>query len=298
MGQGTMLKTVFTLERPFSPSWFKQWYLIFQGSVIQAAGYALFLIPHKIVPGGLYGISTVTYHLWGFPAGLSVIVMNIPLLAWGIYVLGPRFGFRTVMAIIMASVTTDIFIYFSGIGTITNDLFVSSLVGGAMVGFGVSHIFRAMATTGGVEIVGQVLYTRYKWPVGQTIMVINVCIIALGTLMFRNLKIALYSGIAIYTISKVMDMILEGISYYKGVMVISNHYTEILNRIEQSVRTGALLLDAHSFAGDQDKQIIITAVNRRELAFLKEIITTTDPEAYMMIFNSQEVYRGNQLTQE
>ncbi len=269
-------------------------FLIVQGSLVQAAGYTIFLIPNKIIPGGLYGIGTVLYHLFSLPVGTVVFFMNLPLILWGIRVLGNRFGIRTIVGIVLTSAFTDIIIYLFGIPKLTDDLMVQAIIGGVLVGYGVSLIFKTGATTGGVEIVAQILTTSFGFSPGRSILAMNVCIIAAGVFFLGDMTMVIYSVVAVYAISKVMDASLEGVSFYKGVIVVSDKHEEIRERVEDHIGRGVYtLLGNGSGAG----QVLFTALTRREVVFLKEHVMAVDSNALVIVFNAQE-FAGNNVIPE
>ncbi len=262
--------------------------LILQGSLIQAIGFTVFLIPNKIIPGGLYGIGTVLYHLWSIPVGTSVLIMNIPLLLWGIRTLGPRFGIRTIAGIVLTSAFTDSILYIFGTPKLTNDLMVQSLIGGILVGYGVSLIFKTGATTGGVEIVGQIINTKLKYAVGKAIFFMNITIIAGGVFVLGDISMVIYSMVSVYAISKMMDASLEGVSFYKGIIIVSDKHKEIREQVQKSIKRDVYYVNNEK---DNRKRLLFTALSRREVAFLKEYVKSIDENASVIIFNAQE-YMG------
>lgn len=269
--------------------------LIVQGALIQAVGYTVFLIPNKIIPGGLYGIGTVLYHLFAFPVGTAVFIMNLPLVLWGIRVLGNRFGIRTVAGIVLTSAFTDIIIYLFGVPKLTDDLMVQAIIGGVLVGYGVSLIFKTGATTGGVEIVAQILTARFRLSPGRSILAMNVCIIAIGVFVLGDVAMVIYSVVAVYAISKVMDASLEGVSFYKGVIVVSEKHEQIRKQVETHIGRGIYTLRGE---GGGAGQVLFTALTRREVIFLREHVMAIDAKAQVIVFNAQEFFGSNIITRE
>jgi len=101
-------------EKPFTKKWFISYSFIIVGSFILATGFVLFITPYKIVPGGVYGISIVLHYLFGTPVGLMALVFDIPLTLIGIKILGPRFGFKTVLGFSLTAIFTDTITLFWG----------------------------------------------------------------------------------------------------------------------------------------------------------------------------------------
>jgi len=287
---------IFT-EKLFSKEWFQSYFMIIQGALIAAAGYNFFLIPYKIIPGGLFGISTVVFHLSGFPVGIMTIILNIPLLIIGVKILGPRFGFKTVIGMSLLSLFNDGMNFLWPNVKLSDDMFISCLVGGFLVGAGIGFIFKAKATTGGTDIIGQIFYAKFKFPTGKTILYVNAVIILGGAfaLWMKNpevqfLQIVIYAVIANYASTKTLDITLEGTSYYKGIFIISDHYEEIKTKLLVEMNRGGTIIPAKGMFHDDERRIIFTTVNRRETAFLKDYIKKLDSKAFIVIFQTNEVY--------
>jgi uncharacterized membrane-anchored protein YitT (DUF2179 family) len=284
-------------DRSFSKEWFKSYLLIIQGALIAAAGYNFFLIPHKIIPGGVFGIGTILFHTFSLPAGVVAIVLNIPLLLIGIKILGPRFGAKTVVGMVLVSLFNDGMNYLWPDVKLSGDMLVSCIIGGFLVGTGVAMIFKAKATTGGTDIIGQIAHKKWKMPAGQVMLSINGFIVLGGALaiVFTNpgtdfFKILIYAVVANFVSSKTIDVTLDGTSFYKGLFIISDRYEEIKEKLIKDVRRGGTLIPAKGMFQDKDKKIIFTAVSRRETAYMKEYIKKIDPQAFFIIFQTNEVY--------
>ena len=159
-------------EKLFSRSWFINYTLIIIGSFIMAAGYVFFITPHRIVPGGVYGISIVIHYLTesifkfapdGLPVGLMGLIMNIPLTIIGIRVLGPRFGIKTILGFFLTAGFIDLgMLVWGTVPLVEGDVLLSCIFGGVLIGFGLGLVFRSRATTGGSDIVAMIFakYTR------------------------------------------------------------------------------------------------------------------------------------------
>jgi uncharacterized membrane-anchored protein YitT (DUF2179 family) len=284
-------------DKLFSKEWFKSYFMIIEGALIAAAGYNFFLIPHKIIPGGLFGISTVVFHLTGFPVGILTMILNIPLLIIGVKILGPRFGVKTVIGMALLSFFNDGMHYFWPEIKLSDDMFISCLVGGTLIGAGIGLIFKAKATTGGVDIIGQVMYAKFKFSTGKTILFTNAIIIFGGAAVLwlidpetQFLRMIIYAIIANYASSKTLDTTLEGASFYKGIFIISDKYEEIKTKLLVDMKRGGTIIPAKGMFHDDERKIIFTTVSRRETAFLKDYLKKLDPKAFIVIFETNEVY--------
>ena len=284
-------------DKLFSKEWFKSLYLIIQGALIAAFGYNFFLIPHKIIPGGLMGLSSVFYHLLNIPVGILTIIMNIPLILLGMKILGNRFGYKTILGMTLLSLFNDGMNFFWHDVKLTDDILLSCIIGGTLVGAGVASIFKAKATTGGTDIIAQLFHVKFKFSTGKVVLFTNIIFLSLGALSIHLkdpeiefLRMIVYAIVAQFTTAKVMDVILEGTSYYKGIFIISNKYDEVKEKLLNQMRRGGTMIHGRGMFKDDERKIIFTAVSRRESAFLKEYIKSIDPQAFIIIFQTNEIY--------
>ena len=277
-------------EKPFSKKWFLSYSLVTIGAFIMAAGYVYFISPHKIVPGGVFGISIVLHHLFGLPIGLTALVMNIPLTLIGIKILGPRFGVKTVVGFTLASVFIDVLTRIWGEQPlVADDVLLSSIFGGVLVGLGLGLIFKARATSGGSDIVAMIIGKYTKMPIGQLLIMIDSCVVIVGLIAFRDWRIPLYSWIVIFITGKVVDLVLEGMSYEKSIFIVTDKYDEIRDKIINDLDRGGTLIKGEGMFKGTEKKIIFTNVSRRELSMLQEYINIVDPDAFMTVINANEI---------
>jgi uncharacterized membrane-anchored protein YitT (DUF2179 family) len=176
--------------------------LIISGAFILAAGFVFFINPYNIVPGGVYGIGIVVHHLVpAIPVGTFGLVLNVPLTLLGIKILGARFGLKTVIGMILTTIFMDSLTYFIGENDplgLADDLLLSCVFGGIVIGFGLGLIFKAKATSGGSDIVAMILAKFTKISVGQLLIIVDSIIVLLGLIIFKDWKIPLYSWIVIF----------------------------------------------------------------------------------------------------
>ena len=288
-----------TKEKIFSWDWFKSYSLIVIGSFILAAGFVYFITPYKIVPGGVYGICIVIHYMTkgvflfapaGLPIGTMGLIMNIPLTILGVRILGPRFGFKTVVGFIMSSFFIDFLTYFWGDKPlVANDALLSSIFGGVLLGFGLGIIFRSKATSGGSDIIAMIVAKYTRLPLGQLMIYVDSSIVLIGLLAFKDWRIPLYSWIVIYITGKVIDATLEGINYNKTLLIISERYEEIREKILFDLRRGGTLINAVGMYEGKERKLIFTNVSRREAYILQDFIKQIDPNAFVTIIDANEI---------
>lgn len=286
-------------EKVFSRKWFISYSLIIIGSFILAAGFVFFITPYRIVPGGVYGIAIIIHYISkgmysfapeGFPIGLMGLILNIPLTILGIKVLGPRFGIKTIVGFVLTSVFMDSITYFWGEAPLVeHDALLSSIFGGVMIGFGLGLIFKSKATSGGSDIVAMIIAKYTRLPLGQLMIYVDSVIVLLGLVVFADWKIPLYSWIVIFITGKVIDVVLEGITYDKTLFIVSDKYIEIRDKIINDLHRGGTYIQGKGMYNGSDKTIIFTVVSRRELAILEEYIHKIDSNAFVTVVNANEI---------
>ncbi len=284
----------------FSKQWFIDYTLIMLGSFILAAGFVFFITPHRIVPGGVYGIAIVVHYLtaglfsfWpqGIPIGLFGLILNIPLTWAGIKILGPRFGVKTITGFVITSIFIDgiTMLRPDGYAPLVNDILLSCVFGGVLVGFGLGLIFKSRATSGGSDIIAMILAKYTRLPLGRLMIYVDSVIVLVALASFQDWAIPLYSWVVIYISGRAIDMTLEGADYNKALFIISNQYEAIRDKIINDLERGGTFLTGKGMFTNDEKQIIFTIVSRRELAILEEYIGTIDPDAFITIMDTKEI---------
>jgi uncharacterized membrane-anchored protein YitT (DUF2179 family) len=287
-----------TKDKPFSKKWIINYSLIVAGSFILAAGFVFFITPYKIVPGGVYGISIVIHHMtkgmfsWapdGFPVGLMGLILNIPLTIIGIKILGPKFGVKTIIGFVLTSIFMDSLTFWWGDRPLVEeDALLSSIFGGVLVGFGLGLIFKSKATSGGSDIVAMILAKYTRLPIGQLIIYVDSGIVIIGLFAFGDWRIPLYSWIVIFITGKVIDVVMQGLSYDKSVFIISEKPEEIRDKIINDLDRGGTFIAGKGMYRNDDKTLIFTVLNRRELAILEDFIHKTDPKAFLTVSDASD----------
>jgi uncharacterized membrane-anchored protein YitT (DUF2179 family) len=287
-------------QKMFSKQWFIDYTLILFGSFILAAGFVYFVTPHKIVPGGVYGIAIVVHYLtagmfsfWpdGIPIGLFGLVLNIPLTIAGIKILGPRFGVKTVIGFVLTSFFIDGITYLrpEGNAPLVNDVLLSSVFAGVLIGIGLGLIFKSRATSGGSDIIAMIIAKYTNLQLGKLMIYVDSVIVLMGLVAFKDWHIPLYSWVVIYITGRAIDMILEGADYNKALLIVSKKHEDIKNKILIDLERGGTYLRGEGMFTGEEKQIIYTVVSRREMAVLQEYIGTIDPDAFITVMDAREI---------
>lgn len=277
-------------EVPFSKKWFRSYAFIVVGTFIMSLGYVYFINPYKIVPGGVYGISIMIHHLFGFPIGVTALFFNIPITLLGMKVLGPKFGVKTVVGFVLSAIYIDVLNYLSkGLPLVQDDPLLSCIFGGALIGFGVGLFFKSKATAGGSDVVSMIIAKYSRIPLGQLMMIVDSSIVLVSLIAFRDWRIPLYSWIVIFITGKVIDIVYEGVSYDKMVYIISDKNQEICERIVSVLNRSATVIPATGYYTNNNREMIYTVLDRREVTILLEHIREIDPNSFVSIANASMI---------
>lgn len=299
-------------EQFLNPKELKHLVFIAIGTFIMAAGYVLFINPHEnIVPGGVYGIGIVvnnltkgmfpnglfglmveTFHQYGdgIPVGLTGWIINIPLTILGVSILGPRFGVKTVIGFSLCSYFMDLQTTWYGTTPLAENIFLSCIFGSIFIGVGLALIFKARANTAGSDIIAMIVNKYTNIPLGQLIIYVDSTIAMLSLLIAKgDWQWPLYSFVVIYITGKVIDIVLEGQQVERQVMIISQKHDQIRDYIVNDLQRGGTYLNGNGFYKNEDKKVIITIVNRKELMQLEDQIHIIDPTAFLSVTTTTEI---------
>ncbi|MCU4157668.1 YitT family protein [Carboxylicivirga sp. A043] len=267
--------------------------LIITGAFILAAGFVFFINPYNIVPGGVYGIGIVVHHLIpAIPVGTFGLALNVPLTILGIRILGARFGLKTVIGMVLTTVFMDSLTYIIGENDplgLADDLLLSSVFGGIVIGFGLGLIFKAKATSGGSDIVAMIFAKLTKISVGQLLIIVDSIIVLLGLIIFKDWKIPLYSWIVIFITGKVIDITIDGLNYERALVIVSDKHALIKEKILNTLERGGTYLNGEGMYSGNEKRVIFTVVTRREVSALQAMIKNIDPKAFMAVMETSEI---------
>lgn len=258
------------------------------GATMLALANDIFLIPNQVFSGGATGVALVINSFLGIPVGVVVLLVNIPLLAAGLFWLGGwRFLVRTTYTVILYSLLLDILRPFFE-KSITTDPLLYTLYGGLLGGAGVGLVFRAQGTTGGDDIVAQLLFRFRGIPVNSALVIINAAILALVGLRFGPEK-ALYALISAFASSTAVNAVLEGFRPTRLVYIISAVPDQIATRIQTTTGRGVTYLSGAGAYTGRDYRVIMTAVQLQELPIITNIVREVDPAAFVIVSEAREV---------
>lgn len=267
----------------------KDIFLTILGTVFAGFGMATFLLPNKLSSGGFTGIATIFYYLFSWNLGITVIALNIPFFIWAFIRIGKRFLFKAIIGTTLLSVFIDVFEKY--IPVLTNDRLLSSIYGGILIGIGTGIIFKAHTSTGGTDLIVQIVKS-YKTRISSSklLSIIDIAVVVLNVVCFGEFEIGLYSAIAIFIDGLMIDIIFEGITFSKQVFIISNKNSEIVKMIHNELKAGATEIYGKGSYLNENKIVVMSVMNRREIPLLREKINEIDRNAFLIVSNAREVY--------
>ena len=261
--------------------------MIIIGALFIAIGTAFFLLPNQLSSGGFSGITTIIYYLIGFPMGTTMIIINLPLFIIALLKIGKKFFFKALVGTAVLSIFLNAF---EGVSAITHDRLLASIYGGILIGIGTAIILRANASTGGSELLGNIIASfKPMARTGKLIILIDTIVVILNVLFFREIEVGLYSAIAIYLSGQMIDIIFEGTNFTKMIFIVSSKYEEIAKNIGTKIGRGSTGIYAQGMYHETDKMILWCVASRREIIRIKQIAKKIDEKAFIVISNAREV---------
>ena len=261
---------------------------ILAASALYAAAIALFLDPNHLAPGGVSGIAIIINQLTQIPTGTLILIMNVPLMALGMWKLGFRFLLSTLVAVISSSIFTNLLAPY---GPLTTDPLLAACAGGALLAVGMGLLFKLGATSGGTDILIRVIKLKYKHlKTGSLFLITDCCVIAASALVFRNVDLALYAAIATILSSFCLDLVLYGRDEAKLVYLITDHEQAIAHRLLQELEIGVTYLQGQGAYTRDNKKVILCAMQKRLLPKVQEIAMEEDPFVFLIVTSASEIF--------
>ncbi len=258
------------------------------GSTIFALGFAFFLQPNDMNAGGISGLAMVAVKLMGFGSvGTLSILINLPLFLLGGLKIGKRFFVGSLLGMVLSSVLIDAF---AAIQFPKTEPLLATMYGGVLCGLGLGVVFIFGASTGGSDILVRLLKLRYRnVPIGQISMVFDGAVVLLTGLAFGDVSKALYTGITVFVCGQVIDAVVYRFDYSKVVLIISSHHEQIAEQIGKKLDRGATYLHGEGTYTHNPTKVVLTAVKKQQVAELKELVTSIDPNAFIIVQEAHQV---------
>lgn len=261
--------------------------LLTLGAAIFALSVVVFQAPFDIAPGGITGVAIILNHLIGTPIGLVILLGNIPIQILAYRLLG---GWRVIIATIYAVVLESLLIdLLPAIPPISNDRFLNAVFGGIIGGIGAALVLRAGGTLGGSATLGRILQERYGIPLSSSTLYTDGLVVIAAGLAF-GLEGTLYAIVALFVGGATTDYALEGPSVIRTSVIVTDHPQEVADRIIEELGRGVTSWDAKGMFTEQPHSVLYVTIARSQVNALKRIVTSTDPNAFLVIGQGHAAY--------
>lgn len=257
--------------------------ILFAGALVQAIAMRLFLVPGLLVSGGISGAAQIINHYISFPLGVMIFLGNIPLFILGWRFLGgSRFAIRTAFAVTSFSILTDLLVLWLPPAGLTNDNVLNALFGGVLLGIGLGLVYRGQGTSGGSDILGRILNHRFGISISQAYLITDTIVVLAGGFAF-SWENALYGMVVIYVSGIAAEMISEGSSIFRTVMIITDQSEAVKRSILETLERGVTILSGTGGYTSADRPVLYCVITRAEVNQLKQLVKEIDPKAFMVI---------------
>ena len=258
------------------------------GSAMFALGFALFLEPYGMSPGGISGVCMVLVHLLNIGSvGTFTILINLPLFLLGGLKIGKRFFVGSLIGMLLSSVLIDLFAVFQAPEV---EPLVGVLYGGGLCGLGLGIVFIIGSSTGGSDILVRLLKLRWRnVPIGQISLCFDAFVVVLTGLVYRDITSALYTGLAVFVTSQVIDMVVYRFDFSKVALIITKEHEQVAQVISDKLERGATFLYGQGTYSRTDTKVVLTAVKKQQLAELKDLVVAIDPDAFIIVQEAHQV---------
>lgn len=272
----------------------KNYLFIIVGSFLVALGVVLFFVSNSITTGGSPGMAILLHHLSGYTVGSMILAYNIPLLILGVKYVGKKFAFRTVITIVITAFFIDFLSTFLNLSSITENMFLATVFGGGIIGFGVGFIFQGNSSAGGSSIIAKIVCAHSEIKPGMVILLVDFFIIFSSIFIFSDIEKSLWSMVSIYVTSRCIDVFLSGNPSKKVVHLVSDKTKDISEKIIQKLGDKGTIIKGTGLHVNEPKSMIFIVVELNKLKVLRELIQSSDPDAFMVVMDASELLgRGN-----
>ncbi len=261
--------------------------MILLGGAICGISFNAFLIPHRLLSGGVSGISLILNYLFSINVGMLIFMFNIPVFLLGYKFIDKEFIALSIIGMVAFSTFIEAFAFIRDI-VYVKDVMLSCIYGGLLNGIGLGIVLRNRASQGGVDIIAVIVKKYMSINIGTTSMIINTAIVVVSS-YFYGINIAMYTLISMYVASVVVDKVQQGFDRRKSVMIVSSKETQVAKTIFEKLDRGVTYLHGEgAYTGDK-KRVIYCIVSLNQLAKLKQIVREIDEAAFITVSDTAEV---------
>jgi uncharacterized membrane-anchored protein YitT (DUF2179 family) len=266
------------------------------GTLSLAVAIAFFLVPARLAPGGVTGIASILFNSLGFPLSYSYILFNIPLFLLAFWLLGGKFGLKSVIMTLFLSAILLVLEWLQepineilGLD-LSQDPLLGAIFGGVLAGFGIGLLLRFGASTGGTDLLAKLIH---KWfplmSLGRWLLLLDAMVLVGGMVVFANASLGLYSLISLFVTMQAVDWTVEGVDFAKEALVITSHPGQIKEAIFSRLDRGVTFWKAEGGYTGEERTVLYCVLRPRELPVLRKLVMEIDPQAFVVVHDAREV---------
>ena len=270
------------------------------GTAIYTIGYTTFLLPYKIVSGGVTGVSTIIYYLTGFHAGSTYFIINIFLLMVAMRILGWRYLVRTIIVTSLVSLAIGVLqtqlTVVSPDGTqelmhiVGEQKFMACVIGAFLEGLGLAVIFLAGGSTGGTDIIASSINKYWNISLGRLLLMCDIVIIGFSYFIGRDIETVVVGYLAMFISTNFLDYVINSARRSVQFIIISSHFEEIAEQVNTRLERGVTVLDGEGFYSKEKRQVLLILAKRYESRSIFQLIKRIDPRAFVSMSNVEGVF--------
>jgi uncharacterized membrane-anchored protein YitT (DUF2179 family) len=252
--------------------------------------WTAFLIPNEITAGGVTGLSTILNYAFGLPISLTYLVLNAVLLIAGTIIMGKGFGFKTIFCVLVSSLYFEIFPHIPWVSDIDDNL-INSIIGGAMSACGIAIVFSQGGSTGGIDIIALVINKYKEVSPGKVFMIADLLIIS--SILFlpgKSLQDLVYGYVVTFAFSYTVDYILTGSKQSVQMLIITNKYEEIANKLCYEMNKGVTAINSIGWYKKSDSMIIMVVTRKDKMYEVMSAVKEVDNRAFLTVSTVMGVY--------
>ena len=262
-----------------------EYVFVIVGAAVIALGFNVFLFPNQVASGGVSGISTILHGMFGWNAGIVQYAFNIPLFIAGVLVLGKKFGIKS----FIGTITLPFFVILTeSWDPWTLNPLLGALFGGIVVGLGIGLVFKGNASTGGTDLLAQIITKYTGLTLGTSVLVIDGLIAVSAAIVF-DLEKGLFALIGLFVTTKTIDIVQLGFSQSKMVYIITQKETDVRDAIYKEINRGITRLPAFGGYTGEERPVLMVVVYQTEFTRLKQVLKIVDPQAFVIVSDAYEV---------
>jgi uncharacterized membrane-anchored protein YitT (DUF2179 family) len=270
----------------------RKYALLTAGALLAAVNVHLFLAPSNIAPGGVTGIAIILNELTGWPIGLTMLVLNVPLIALGFRHLGRfRFLMSTLYTVLLYNLGVDVIANWFPVTSLTDNVLLNALYGGVVGGIATGLIYRGGGTSGGTGVLGRVLQMSTGIPISQIYLVTDGAVVLAASLVF-GWEAGLYALIALFVWGLAADYVLEGPSVVRMAFIVTDDPQGVADAVFRELRLGVTAWPAEGMFTEMEHAVLFCTVSRPHERSLRQVVVEADPKAFLVIGHGHQASGG------